>query len=205
MSKSNLEKLAKNTQDVYERNADCFASDRSQALFEKPWLDIFANLLPEKASVLDLGCGTGQPIAAYLKTLGLNVVGMDISAKLLKIAKADEPNGDWRHGDMRDFKFDERFDGIIAWHSFFHLTQNEQREALPNIIGHLSDSGVLMLSVGHEEGEAIGRVGEDEVYHASLAYAEYESILESNRMKVVEFAPNDKATYGASILIAQKL
>ena len=73
--------------------------------------------------MLDLGCGTGEPIAQWFKAEGFAVTGMDFATAMLDIARARWPKDDWRVGDMRKLNLgDERFDGLIAWDSFFHLT-----------------------------------------------------------------------------------
>ncbi len=63
--------------DLYQRRAADFDRERSRSLFERAWLDRFAGLLPEGGSVLDLGCGTGEPIARYLLGKDLAVTGVD--------------------------------------------------------------------------------------------------------------------------------
>ncbi|WP_372574520.1 class I SAM-dependent methyltransferase [Ruegeria jejuensis] len=199
-----LAKLARQTQHVYERNADWFARTRPQALIEKPWLDRFVALLPDHASILDLGCGSGDPIAGYFLGLGHRVVGMDASQAMIRIARQRRPEGDWRLGDMRVLALPERFDGIIGWNSFFHLTQAEQRDVLPRMAGHLRARGALLLSVGPEAGEVAGQVGNDPVYHSSLSQSEYASILAKEGLRVVAFTPEDPDCYGMTLLLAQK-
>ena len=51
---------------LYERHVEAWDRQRSRTLFERPWLDRFADLLPAAGSVLDIGCGAGEPIAAHL-------------------------------------------------------------------------------------------------------------------------------------------
>ena len=55
----------------YQRHGRAWAADRGSRLMEKAWLDRFAALLPERGSVLDLGCGSGRPIAHDLLGRGL--------------------------------------------------------------------------------------------------------------------------------------
>ena len=55
---------------LYERHARAFDGIRSKHLFEQPWLDRFAANLPRGASVLDIGCGSGEPMAADLLAAG---------------------------------------------------------------------------------------------------------------------------------------
>jgi SAM-dependent methyltransferase len=52
--------------ELYQRHARAWAHDRGNRLIEQAWLDRFRGLLPAGASVLDIGCGSGQPIARYL-------------------------------------------------------------------------------------------------------------------------------------------
>ncbi|MFA3919639.1 class I SAM-dependent methyltransferase [Ruegeria hyattellae] len=196
--------LARRTQQVYERNADWFAHTRPRALVEKPWLDRFGALLPDRASILDLGCGSGEPIATYFLRLGHRVVGMDASNAMIRIARQRHPEGDWRLGDMRGLNLAERFDGIIGWTSFFHLTQAEQRDVLPGLARHLRTDGAMLLTVGPEAGEVAGKVGDDSVYHASLSPQEYTDILAEHGLQVVAFTPQDPECYGMTLLLAQK-
>jgi hypothetical protein len=51
----------------------------------------------------------------------------------LRQAQADFPTQRWIHRDMRHLAMDETFDGLIAWDSFFHLTQNDQRAMFPGL------------------------------------------------------------------------
>lgn len=202
-SSSELKRLAAQTQQIYQRNAVRFDVERSKTLFEKAWLDRFAKLLPSGAAVLDAGCGAGDPIAAYLSGLGFRVTGIDAAAAMIALAKSKYPHGDWRQADMRRLDLEERFDGIIGWNSFFHLTPEEQRSTLPLLAAHLAPSGVLMLTVGPGAGEVSGHVGDDPVYHSSLARAEYETILASLGLEILRFVPEDPACNFHTVLLAR--
>ena len=48
--------------------------------------DLILEDLPPKAKVLDVGCGTGNPIAKHIVACGFRVVGVDQSKEMLKIA-----------------------------------------------------------------------------------------------------------------------
>ncbi|MZR30460.1 class I SAM-dependent DNA methyltransferase [Sneathiella litorea] len=200
-----LSDLAKTTQDVYERNADRFDAERLKTLFERNWLDRFLSFVPDKGNVLDLGCGAGDPIASYIISKGYVLTGVDASAAMLRLARGKFPDGDWRQMDMRALDMPERFHGIIGWDSFFHLTRAEQRSVLPKIAEQLHPLGALLLTVGADDGEVSGQVGDDAVYHASLSIKEYTTILETCGLKVVNFRPEDPNCMFRTILLAQKL
>lgn len=199
-----LASLAARTQDVYERNAARFDAERRKDLVERPWLDRFAAGLPAGGRVLDLGCGAGDPIAAHFMGRGFRVTGLDASRAMIALARRAMPAGDWRIGDMRALDLPEGFDGIIGWNSFFHLTRPEQRAVLPALAGRLAPSGALMLTVGPEDGEVGGHVGDDRVYHSSLSRDEYAAILGAGGMAVTDFAVEEPDCGFHTILIARK-
>ena len=70
---------------LYQRHAQAYDRLRGRGLFEKSWLDAFAALLPKAGSVLDIGCGMGEPIARYLIERGFDVSGIDSSPALIAI------------------------------------------------------------------------------------------------------------------------
>ncbi|MEO0653256.1 MAG: class I SAM-dependent methyltransferase [Pseudomonadota bacterium] len=192
------------TQAVYDRHATGYDARRSRALFEARWLRRFASALPQGGHVLDLGCGAGRPIAGWLIGEGYRLTGADFSEPMLSLARARWPEGDWRLADMRTLDVPDRFDGIIGWNSFFHLTQDEQRACLPRLARHLKPDGVLMVTVGPKAGEVAGTVEGDAVFHASLSPAEYAAILEANAMRLTAFVAEDPDCDYHSILIARR-
>lgn len=203
-TKPDLRALAGRTQEIYERNAARFDRERPKALHERAWLDRFLDCLAPGGHVLDAGCGTGDPVAHYMAGRGFRVTGLDASEAMLAIARTRFPDGDWRLGDMRSVDLPERFDGIIAWDSFFHLTADEQRDTLPQFARLLAPGGALLLTIGPEAGEVTGRVGDDSVYHASLAPEDYDSILAAHGLGVIAFVAEDPDCDFRTLLLAAK-
>ena len=202
MTQTTSQDLSGRTQAVYERNAESYDARRSRALFEARWLRRFAGAMPEGGRVLDLGCGSGRPIAGGLIGEGFRLTGADFSEPMLQLARARWPNGDWRLSDMRTLDLPDRFDGIIGWDSFFHLTPDEQRACLPRLARHLNPGGVLMVTVGSIEGEVTGFVGEDPVYHASLSVAEYATLLDGCGMRMTAYLAEDPDCDYHSVMMA---
>ena len=202
MTQTTSQDLSGRTQAVYERNAESYDARRSRALFEARWLRRFSGAMPEGGRVLDLGCGSGRPIAGWLIGEGFRLTGADFSEPMLQLARARWPNGDWRLSDMRTLDLPDRFDGIIGWDSFFHLTPDEQRACLPRLARHLNPGGVLMVTVGSIEGEVTGFVGEDPVYHASLSVAEYATLLDGCGMRMTAYLAEDPDCDYHSVMMA---
>lgn len=67
---------ANNILSIYRRHADAFASQRSRTLFEKSWLDKFITVMGGQGSIVDIGCGNGQPIAGYFIQQGFQLTGL---------------------------------------------------------------------------------------------------------------------------------
>lgn len=170
---------------------------------EKPWLDRFAALLPAGGTVLDIGCGTGQPVAAYLSGRGFRVTGIDSSPSLIARCRARFPNQEWLVADMRTLDLRQRFDGLIAWHSSFHLAPDEQRALLPRLASHAAPGAHLMFTSGDEDDVRIGEWQGEPLYHASLAPDEYRALLESSGFDLVEHRACDADCGEATVWIAR--
>lgn len=197
--------FADKTREIYEEQAEQYDRNRSRKLFEARWLTRFADGLTRNARVLDVGCGTGEPIASWLIGEGFRYTGVDIAEAMLAIARKRWPEIDWLRADMRTLDLGKQFDGIVAWDSFFHLTRQEQRDCLQVLGRHLAPGGHLLVTVGHGNGEVIGCVGEATIYHASLSPAEYAVLLEENGMLMTGFLAHDPDCEKHSVLLARKL
>jgi ubiquinone/menaquinone biosynthesis C-methylase UbiE len=189
---------------VYQRNAARFDRERDKSMFERRWLERFQAMLPTGGRVLDLGCGSGRPVAEHLIMQGLAVTGMDFAPAMLALARARFPQARWIVGDMRQLDLGEEFDGVLGWNSFFHLGAEDQRAVLPRMARHLGPSGALMITVGPAAGEAWGKVAGEPVCHASLAQADYADILRAEGVEPVTFVAEDPDCNGHSVLLARR-
>lgn len=196
--------LAARTLDTYARVAARFDRERSRELVELPWLERWLGGLPAEADLLDLGCGSGEPIARYLLGQGHRVSGVDGAASLLELARTRLPAGRWIHADMRTLTLDRSYDGILGWDSVFHLTADEQRTLLPRLAAALAPGGALLLSVGPAAGTAIGQVGGEAVHHASLDPEEYRTLLAHGGLQLETFVAEDPTCGGRSLLLARR-
>ena len=176
---------------------------RTPPLLEKRWLDRFVALLPQSASILDIGCGTGEPIARYLIERGCDVTGIDSSAALIGMCKDRFPDQEWIVTDMRGLSLDRRFDGILAWDSFFHLSPEDQRRMFPIFRRLARAKAALMFTSGHLHGEAFGTFKGEPLYHGSLDGAEYRSLLHENGFEVVSHVGEDPDCGHHTVWLAQ--
>jgi SAM-dependent methyltransferase len=109
-------------------------------------------LLPEVGGrrVLDLGCGAGQ-LARHLATCGAaEVVGVDISERMLALARADwaHPRVTYRRGAVEDVAFPPaRFDLVVSALVLHYVA--DYRGLVARIAGWLAPGGVLVYSTEH--------------------------------------------------------
>ncbi len=186
--------------DLYQQNAKAWIELRRYDLFERAWLDRFIGLLsPTNREVLDLGCGSGRPIAGYLIGKNCQMTGIDAAASLIDVAAKTFPEQSWMMADMRQLPPLGQFDGIIAWHSFFHLTPDDQRPMFATFSKLARPGAPLMFTSGTTLGQAIGTFEGQPLYHGSLDTAEYRELLSSTGFEVVNYVENDPACGAANI------
>ena len=192
--------------DLYQRKAADWIESRARSrLIEKTWLDRFRALLPPSGAILDLGCGSAVPMAAYLIGLGHPVTGVDSSPAMIDACEKRFPGQEWIVGDMRQLAWRRQFSGVLAWDSFFHLGYDDQRLMFPAFRAHAAPNAALMFTSGPAHGEAIGEFGGEPLYHASLDTAEYRSLLDRNGFRVVSHVVEDPGCGGHTIWLAQRI
>jgi SAM-dependent methyltransferase len=187
---------------VYEAVGAGWAARRSQSLFERPALDRFVAALPGPR-VLDVGCGSGVPLARHLASCGLAVTGVDGAGVMVALFRRNLPGAAVVHADMRTMALGERFDGLLAWDSLFHLSPADQRKALLVLGAHAAPGAVLMFTSGPAAGEAVGVVEGRPVYHASLSPEGYREALARAGFAVIDLRLHDAEVDGRTIWLAR--
>ena len=92
---------------------------------------------------------------------------------------------------MRLLQLPRKFDGILAWDSFFHLTPDDQRRMFDVLARHAAPLAVLMFNSGPAHGEGVAVYRGDPLYHARLKPDEYTALLGSIGFEVVAHAVED--------------
>lgn len=193
--------------ETYNEIAEWFDAARNKSLVEKPVLDMVVNRLPEQACVLDLGCGSGEPIACYLIERGLEVTGVDGAPAMIDTCRRRFPDQTWIESDLRHFETSQRFDFVIAWDSLFHLPCQDQRVLLDRFGEWTRPGGFLVFNAGWEEAEFWNRMrGRDDVamFNASLDTREYRVRLSAGGFRILEHRIADPNCGGRSYWIARK-
>lgn len=104
--------------EIGERFDEAF-TQRAAQIAAAAWI---ADRTGPRSRVLDLGCGAGWPTAQQLAEAGLDVVGIDISARMLDRAAERVPSAEFWHTDMRTLPAEiGRFDAVVAFLSLMML------------------------------------------------------------------------------------
>jgi cyclopropane fatty-acyl-phospholipid synthase-like methyltransferase len=199
--------LSENVIDLYRRHAKQWdAARRAGDWNDRAWIDAFATELRGGRNVLDLGCGGGEPVARHLVERGLHVTGIDSSPQMIALAGDRMPEQEWIVADMRRLALGRRFDGILAWDSFFHLAHEAQRAMFAIFEAHAADSAVLLFNTGPDHGEAVSTFTfkDEKLYHASLAPAEYCALLDRSGFDILRHTANDVRIGGRTAWLCRR-
>lgn len=117
--------------------------------YKKTLLDSVGDILRKQkksSSVLELGCGSGR-MAYVFNELGFkNYVGVDLSNQELEIARKNFKKYDFFKEDILKYldKTTQKYDIIMMYHVFEHLTRNEGFKVLKEIKRVLNSGGIFI-------------------------------------------------------------
>ncbi|MBD3280282.1 methyltransferase domain-containing protein [Candidatus Dojkabacteria bacterium] len=191
-------------QNSYNKIANDFNDQRSKSKMN-PYIEKFAEELPESGHVLDIGCGSGVPNAKYLVQSDFNLVGIDPSEELIKLAEKNVPQAKFLNSGILKFETDQKFDGIIAWDSLFHLKLDEHEEAFKKITSLLKPIGYFLFTHGGSEGEIESEMYNNEFYYSSPGPDKIKSMLQELGYEILEWDLNMEEGNGYLIVLARKI
>ncbi|MBU4485291.1 MAG: methyltransferase domain-containing protein [Candidatus Delongbacteria bacterium] len=136
----------------------------------------------ERTNILDLGCGTSEELL-YFMQLGYEISGIDSSAEMIEISKDKLKNGNFKVGDMRNFKTKKKFDNVISvFDSLNYLTDpKEMSKCFISVNNALNNGGLFLFDFNSiyglvNEWEGI-KIEETEDFFIS-----YDSTFDTNRL-----------------------
>jgi len=135
--------------DYYNVYAKFYDNGTSTDIVEKVKLleSILQKLNPTAETVLEIACGTGNVLKPLSKHY--EVTGLDLSPKMLEIAKSKLPIVKFYEGDMSKFELGIKFDAILCiFDSINHLVNYAQWEAtFDRVTAHLNKGGVFIVDI----------------------------------------------------------
>jgi len=167
--------------------------DRSKS----PISDIFikfTEMLPEKGKVLDLGCGTGLPYSRYLVEKRFDVLGVDLSEEMVKVASMNVPEASFVQLAMNEITYRDEFDGVMSSFSMLLLPPDLFKETASRVCSALVEGGYFYLSLNEPASVSddpgsdvfVNILGQD-MYSRAYAVEEVESIFQPLGFSPVKF------------------
>ena len=176
---------ADTVRDSYNQCHDQWAAYRKASRVNQCIVD-FAALLHPGARCLDIGCGTGYPIDAYLVHEGFHVTGIDVSERMIESAKALLlPRASFSVQDILRYSPAETFDAVIAFDSLWHIAWDRQPELYGKIASLLRPGGYLFFTHGKQSGTVIGEMFGAKFYYSALDVSEVHRLLAENGFSIV--------------------
>jgi cyclopropane fatty-acyl-phospholipid synthase-like methyltransferase len=122
------------------------------------WLRKLLSRLEPGSSVLDLGCGSGDPADVEISKEH-RVTGVDLSQTQINLARQNVPAGRFLHGDAGSVEFPPgSFDAVVSFYTLEHIPREEHKTVLQRIREWLRVGGFLLISM--EAGEYDDVMGE---------------------------------------------
>lgn len=140
----------KNVADFYNKTAtgwsDEWYKEKKQNEILGKFYNCYAQVGTKHPRILDLGCGAGYD-SKILSRMGARVVGLDVSEKLINIAKSEAFRCKFYVGDMTErYKRLGKFDGILCLATIMHVGIDKMKQTFLNMVECLNKGGLLLVS-----------------------------------------------------------
>ena len=148
----NLDKVEKMYDAVAKEYADTFSGEHKKKPKDQEILHRFSLEVGDRRPVWDFGCGPGQT-TEYLKNLGLEISGLDLSDKILEQARTIHPGITFRKGNILELEFkNDSIAGVVAFYAIVHFTEEQVEVACREVFRVLQPGGIFLFTyhIGEE-------------------------------------------------------
>ena len=167
---------------AWERVADRY--DARERVIVGALFDDFMSSLPSGGRVLDVGSGTGLPYAGALVEEGLDVLGVDVSSRMVELARGHVPGACFVEMSMTEIEYEDEFDGVLAAYSMLLLDPPLFRDVAGRVVGALRGGGVLYLALNEPssegsdvDGEAVVEIMGEAMYSRGYSVGEVRGVF----------------------------
>ena len=142
----NIDKIESFYNAVAREYAETFAAEHEKKPKDQEILRRFSKELGNRRPVWDFGCGPGQT-AKYLKNLGVEISGLDLSEKILEQARILHPGIHFRRGNILSLKFENNsIAGIVAFYAIVHFSKEQVGIAFREVFRVLQPGGIFLFT-----------------------------------------------------------
>lgn len=175
----------KNTIAAYNENYQRFAEKFMNYTPCVRQIGKFSDYLKDGACILDIGCGPGNVARQLCAAKRLEITGIDLSEKMLELARQHVPQGKFYLQDSREAVFPAAaFDAIILSFSIVHLETEAAKRLLARAAEWLKPGGYLYVSFmeGKQPGFETTSFSQDALYFNYFQEAALRSLLAENQV-----------------------
>ena len=145
------------TADLYARSIGTEISESIEAALDRSLLENVASLFSHGGRVADLGCGPGR-VGAFLAARGVEIVGIDLSIRMLEVGRQAHPDLCFAVGDLAALPMaDQSLDGAVCWYSIIHTAPDHLDGVFDEFARVLVPGGHLLLAFQAGNGEQLHR------------------------------------------------
>jgi ubiquinone/menaquinone biosynthesis C-methylase UbiE len=153
----------------YNTCADAYSAQRT---VEHRELDLLSSYLEEGSAILDVGCGSGVPVTLRLSSR-FCLTGVDISDRMIELAKAKVPNAEFIRANILEVDFAESsFDAIISFYALFHIPRNEQPNLFRQFYKWIKPGGLIFATYA-KGGYKVPGYTEDDFFGTKMYWSNF--------------------------------
>ena len=144
--RQNLNKIENLYDTVAKEYAETFSSEHEKKPKDQEILKRFSTEIGDRIPVWDFGCGPGQA-TEYLKNLGVEISGLDLSEKILEQARTIYPEIHFRKGNILELEFEnDSIAGVVAFYAIVHFTKEQVEMACREVFRVLQTGGIFLFT-----------------------------------------------------------
>lgn len=147
-----LNKIAKMYDTVAIEYSGTFSGEHEKKPKDQEILRRFSIEIGDKRPVWDFGCGPGQT-TKYLRDLGIEISGLDLSEKTLEQARTVHPEIHFQKGNILELEFEnDSIAGVVAFYAIVHFTEEQVGRAFREVFRVLQPGGIFLFTfhIGEE-------------------------------------------------------
>jgi len=141
-----LDKVESLYDKVAKEYTETFSGEHEKKPKDQEILRRFSLEIGTRRPVWDFGCGPGQT-TEYLKNLGIEISGLDLSEKILGQARSIHPELQFRKGNILELEFEnDSIAGVVAFYAIVHFTKEQVDLACGEIFRVLQPGGMFLFT-----------------------------------------------------------
>ncbi|MFC1648720.1 methyltransferase domain-containing protein [Nanoarchaeota archaeon] len=181
--------VVKKTVEAFDKDVEAYYENtKNVEPVEVELRDYYLSLIPKGGRILDVACGPGRDCKYFIEK-GFEVVGIDLSEKMVEFARKLVPEAEFYVIDFRDMPDLGKFDAVHFNAALPFIPKSEALPVLKHFHGILKPGGVIRISAknGTEEGMVLDERYGTEKFMAFYLEDELKALVEDAGFEILKF------------------